>query len=222
MCGRFAMSVSELEILQEFGIEGEIPDFQPRFNIAPGQKVLTIIHDGNTKRIGYLKWGLVPSWAKDTKIGYKIINARSESAHEKPSFKKLLASKRCLILADSFYEWKKQESSKQPKRIYLKNRKVFAFAGLWDKWQLDDQQLFTCTILTRKANNFMGKIHERMPVILPKEKQDDWITPIKREPSYMHDFIENLQIEELDAYNVSDIVNSAKNDCKECIEPLLN
>src|SRR5699024_2368829 len=124
-----------------------------------------------------LRWGLVPSWAKDEKIGYKMINARSETAHEKPSFRKLMAQKRCLIVADSFYEWQKLDTHKQPKRIQTKERSLFAFAGLWDKWEQDGKSLFTCTILTKDANHFMAPIHHRMPIILPKHYEEEWISP---------------------------------------------
>ncbi|MBM7572413.1 SOS response-associated peptidase [Aquibacillus albus] len=222
MCGRFTMNASELEILQSFDLEGELISFEPRYNIAPGQKVLAIIHDGEKKRAGFLRWGLVPFWAKDPKIGYKMINARSESAHEKPSFKGLMASKRCLIVADSFYEWQKNEQGKQPKRIALTDRKLFAFAGLWDKWDNEGERLFTCTILTKQANDFMRPIHDRMPVILPKEKEDQWIEPMKRKPTEVHEFLTNLSIENLEAYNVSNYVNSAKNEGVQCIEPLID
>ncbi|WP_186575831.1 SOS response-associated peptidase [Aquibacillus kalidii] len=222
MCGRFTMDASELEILKEYELNDEIIGFQPRYNIAPGQNVLAIIHDGKKKRVGFLKWGLVPSWAKDTKIGYKMINARSETAHEKPSFKKLLAKKRCLIVADSFYEWQKSENGKQPKRISLKDRKLFAFAGLWDKWEQGEEQLFTCTILTKSANKFMEPIHDRMPVILPKKEEEYWINPQTRDPDEVGQFLSHLPSSELlDAYNVSSLVNSAKNEQRECMEPLL-
>ena len=220
VCGRFTIDASELEILNEFDLNEPIDHFQPRYNIAPGQDVLAIIHDGSKKRAGYLRWGLVPSWAKDEKIGYKMINARSETAHEKPSFKRLLANKRCLIVADSFYEWQKTDTGKQPKRISLKNRKLFAFAGLWDKWERDGKQLFTCTILTREADNFMNTIHDRMPVILPKDQEETWIEPVKRNPNDVHHYVENLEIDHLEAYDVSTVVNSAKNESPECIKPL--
>ncbi|WP_226035374.1 SOS response-associated peptidase [Aquibacillus saliphilus] len=220
MCGRFTLDANELEVLQEYDLKGNITSYQPRYNIAPGQNILAIIHDGQKKRAGFLKWGLVPSWAKDSKIGYKMINARSETAHEKPSFKQLLSGKRCLIIADSFYEWQKSEVGKQPKRISLANRKLFAFAGLWDMWENDGQRLHTCTILTKEANDFMHKIHDRMPVILPKDKEEQWIKPIKRHPNEVHEFLETLKVEELTAYNVSDIVNSVKNENKACIKPL--
>ncbi|WP_138417963.1 SOS response-associated peptidase [Aquibacillus sediminis] len=222
MCGRFTIDASEKEILDEYDLQGPIHDFQPRYNVAPGQPVLAVIHDGQKKRAGFLKWGLVPSWANDPKIGYKMINARSESAHQKPSFKRLLARKRCLIIADSFYEWQKTEEGKQPKRISLENRKLFTFAGLWDKWDQDDEAMYTCTILTREANDFMQPIHHREPVILPKDKEDDWIEPIVHDPQDMHQFVMSLPDQPLHAYDVSTIVNSAKNESEACIKPLIS
>lgn len=220
MCGRYTLLKDELEILEEFDIDEPIDSYQPSYNIAPGQNVLAIIHDGNKKRAGYLRWGLVPSWAKDEKIGYKMINARSETAHEKPSFKKLMSQKRCLIVADSFYEWKKVDGEKQPKRIQVKDRNIFTFAGLWDKWVQDDKVLFTCTILTKEANTFMRNIHHRMPVILPKEKENEWISPIKFHPEQAHEFIHSIEMEELTAYNVGSYVNAAINNDEMCIQPI--
>ncbi|AVQ98257.1 hypothetical protein OBCHQ24_04175 [Oceanobacillus iheyensis] len=221
MCGRYTLLADELEVLRAFDLEQDgIDNFGQSYNIAPGQNVLAIIHDGNKKRAGYMRWGLVPSWAKDEKIGYKMINARSETAHEKPSFKKLMAQKRCLIIADSFFEWQKNEAGKQPKRIQLADRKLFAFAGLWDKWEQEDKDLFTCTILTKEANPFMQEIHHRMPIILPKEKETDWIEPQKEKPDTMHAFLQNIDIADLHAYNVSSYVNAAKNNDATCIAPL--
>src|SRR5690625_7876233 len=117
MCGSYTLLAEEVEILRECGLSSPIKNYEASYNIAPGQNVLAIIHDGEEKRAGYLKWGLVPSWAKDPRIGYKMINARSETADQKPSFKDLMARKRCLIVADSFYEWKKTDDSNQPKQI---------------------------------------------------------------------------------------------------------
>ncbi|MFQ3543969.1 SOS response-associated peptidase [Halobacillus rhizosphaerae] len=217
MCGRYTLLEEEAEIVEEFDLDTVIRDYEPRYNIAPGQKVLAIINDGKQKRAGYMYWGLVPSWAKDPKIGYKMINAKSETAHEKPSFKRLLSSKRCLIVADSFYEWKKTESGKQPLRISSRNRKLFAFAGLWDHWKQDEEERFTCTILTKEANDFMSEIHSRMPVILPKDFEERWIEPVKWNAEEAHDFIEQLNMEDLQAYQVSQYVNSAKHTGPECI-----
>ncbi|UFU00002.1 SOS response-associated peptidase [Radiobacillus kanasensis] len=221
MCGRFTLHASKEELFDQFELDQLFEEFEPRYNIAPGQRVLAIIHDGNKRRAGYLKWGLVPGWAKDPKIGYKMINARSESAHQKPSFKQLLSSKRCLIIADSFYEWKRDEKGKQPKRIAPKNRKLFAFAGLWDKWTNDEEELFTCTILTQDANDFMKDIHDRMPVILPKEKEAEWLEPKKWTLQEASHFLAQVGMEDLEAYNVSPYVNAARNEGEACIEPLI-
>ncbi|MFC3041242.1 SOS response-associated peptidase [Virgibacillus xinjiangensis] len=220
MCGRYTLLADELEILQEFGIDQPVENYHPSYNIAPGQDVLAVIHDGNEKRAGYLRWGLVPSWAEDERIGYKMINARSETAHKKPSFKQLMSRKRCLIVADSFYEWMKTEEGKQPKRIQLKDRGLFAFAGLWDKWNHDGKTLFTCTILTKEANPFMQEIHHRMPIILPKEKEDDWIKPEKMPPNEAGEFLESLHDEDFTAYDVANYVNTAKNNDEQCIKPI--
>ncbi|AXI08385.1 hypothetical protein CUC15_05330 [Oceanobacillus zhaokaii] len=220
MCGRYTLLADELEILQEYDLENPIESYQTSYNIAPGQQVLAIIHNGREKRAGYLRWGLIPSWAKDEKIGYKMINARSETADEKPSFKSLMAQKRCLIIADSFYEWKKTEREKQPKRIELKERKLFAFAGLWDKWVQNDKTVFTCTILTKDSNEFMQDIHHRMPIILPKDREDGWITPKKLQPEIAKQFLQTIEIDELKAYNVGNYVNAAKHNDLQCIEPI--
>ncbi|MBP2258514.1 SOS response-associated peptidase [Virgibacillus alimentarius] len=221
MCGRYTLLAEEAEILQKFGIDRPIDAYEPSYNIAPGQNVLVVIHDGREKRAGYVRWGLVPSWAKDEKIGYKMINARSETAHEKPSFKNLMVRKRCLIIADSFYEWQKTGQEKQPKRIQLANHRLFAFAGLWDRWQRDEKELFTCTILTKDSNHFMKEIHHRMPIILPKDKEDAWIHPQNRQPFEANQFLQALETDELTAYSVSNYVNAAKNNSQACIEPLL-
>lgn len=220
MCGRYTLLADEIEILEEFGMDRGIENYHPSYNIAPGQDVLAIINDGKEKRAGYLRWGLVPAWANDEKVGYKMINARSETAHEKPSFKNLMARKRCLVVADSFYEWKVTEEGKQPKRIHLTDRKLFAFAGLWDKWNHEGKSLFTCTILTREANPFMQDIHKRMPIILPKDLEDKWIEPETFNPVEAKEFLFQLQPEELAAYNVSSYVNAARNNDESCIAPL--
>lgn len=218
MCGRYTLIAGEEDIRREFGVERPINHYQPSYNVAPGQDVLAIIQDGQGKRAGYLRWGLVPSWAKDEKIGYKMINARSETAHEKPSFKKLMSRKRCLLVADGFYEWKKTDNIKQPIRIQLAKRPLFAFAGLWDKWQQKDKVLFTCTILTKDANDFMRDIHHRMPIILPKDKEEEWIKPNVLKPIDMHQFLESLHTEDMTAYPVGTHVNAAKNNDPTCIE----
>lgn len=220
MCGRYTLLADELKIRQRFDIPYEIDNYHPNYNIAPSQQVLAIIHDGKKRRAGFLKWGLVPSWAKDEKIGNKMINARSETAHVKPSFRNLMARKRCLVIADSFYEWQKTEDGKIPKRIQLENRELFAFAGLWDKWQNGDKTLFTCTLLTKDSDTFMKNIHHRMPIILPKDKEDIWIRPSFANAKEAHQFLNDIKMEPLSAYSVSDFVNNVKNNDVQCIEPI--
>ncbi|WP_163971006.1 SOS response-associated peptidase [Oceanobacillus halotolerans] len=220
MCGRYTLLAEEEEIRQAFELDMPISNFEKSYNVAPGQRVLAIIHDGQKRRAGYMRWGLVPSWAKDERIGYKMINARSETAHEKPSFQNLMARKRCLIVADSFYEWKRSEDKKQPKRIQLANRKLFAFAGLWDKWEHGEDDLFTCTILTKDANTFMQDIHHRMPIILSKAEESEWIKPYEEKPQEMQQFLQTIEPEALTAYDVDTYVNAAKNNDETCIKPI--
>lgn len=221
MCGRFTLHAKEEDILHYFNLHTSLEHYEPRYNIAPGQKVLAVIHDGQNKRIGPLKWGLVPSWAKDEKIGYRMINARSETAHEKPSFRQLMAQKRCLIVADSFYEWQTINDQKQPKRIQVKDRSLFTFAGLWDKWEKNGKTLFTCTMLTKAANEFMKSIHHRMPIILPKALEDEWIKPYSLEPIAAKKLLDSIPDVPLTAYSVSTYVNKAMNDDQKCIEPMI-
>lgn len=221
MCGRYTLLADELKIRRRFELPGEIPTFEPSYNIAPGQNVLAVVHDGKKRRAGYLRWGLIPSWSKDEKIGYNMINARSETADIKPSFKHLMVRKRCLVIADSFYEWKPTDEAKVPQRIQVENRSMFAFAGLWDKWQQDDKVVFTCTLLTKPSNDFMQAIHHRMPVILPKEEENTWIQALFSSPLEAKQFIQSLDDEKFTAYPVDTHVNNAKNNDALCIEPLV-
>lgn len=220
MCGRYTLLADEVKIRQRFDLLEPIDSYQPSYNIAPGQPVFAIIHDGKNRRAGYLRWGLVPSWAKDEKIGYKMINARSETAHEKPSFQSLMAKKRCLIIADSFYEWQKTTEGKIPKRIQLESKGLFSFAGLWDRWQKEDKTLFTCTLLTKDANSFMQPIHHRMPIILPENKEETWIRPGFSNAAEAQRFLQTIEDASLLAYTVSDVVNHAKNNDASCIAPV--
>lgn len=213
------MLADQMKVKNRFELAGDIPGFEKSYNIAPGQQILAVIHDGERRRAGYLRWGLVPFWAQDEKIGYKMINARSETIHQKPSFKHLLGRKHCLVVADSFYEWQKTATAKQAKRISVEKANLFAFAGLWEKWEHEGQKLFTCTILTQASNAFMKPIHHRMPVILPKEQENHWLQ-LQSSPFGVKQYVEELVPEQLTAYNVSDYVNYAKHNDKTCIEPM--
>jgi putative SOS response-associated peptidase YedK len=217
MCGRFTL-FTDFPILQErFDFDNEI-EVRPRYNIAPSQDILTVVNDGDKNKAGLLKWGLVPVWAKDKKIGYKMINARGETVNEKPSFKRLLKRRRCLIVADSFYEWKKTEEGKQPLRIKLKNDEPFGFAGLWDRWEQDGEEINSCTIITTKPNSLMEEIHDRMPVILNKESESIWLDRTIDESEYLKRLLSPFDSEQMEAFKVSTLVNSPKNDIKEAID----
>lgn len=220
MCGRFTLLQNETAIKERFLIDTPLDSMEPRYNIAPSEPVFSVIFDGKNRRGGYIQWGLVPSWARDEKIGNRMINARLETAHEKPSFKQLLTRKRCLIVADSFYEWQTTAEGKTVHRIQVKNQPLFAFAGLWDKWENNGRRLFTCTMLTKEANDFMRPIHHRMPVILQKEDEHDWLTRPFQHPGDVQQFLTTLQTPSLTSYEVSSYVNRVNNDDETCIQPL--
>ncbi|SFA49107.1 Putative SOS response-associated peptidase YedK [Parageobacillus thermantarcticus] len=219
MCGRFSLTVGidQLRSLFRFVYAGDIA---PRFNIAPNQEVLTVF-EAEGKRIGkMMRWGLVPSWANDPKIGWKMINARAETVDEKASFRRALKRRRCLILADGFYEWKKEGTKKIPYRFTLQNGEPFAFAGLWERWDKQGEPLYTCTIITTTANELVSAVHDRMPVILPQDMHDAWLDAKLEDAGYVKSLLQPYPAEDMKMYEVSTIVNSPKNDVMECIEPV--
>lgn len=166
MCGRFTLFTDIEEIKERFDIQGSFDEeYQFSYNIAPSQSVLSVINDGVRNRLGYLRWGLIPFWAKDEKAGYKMINARAETIAEKASFRNAYKKKRCLIVADSFYEWKKTPERKIPMRIKLKNHAPFGMAGLWESWKSPEGiSIYSCSVITTVPNELMTSIHDRMPV----------------------------------------------------------
>lgn len=220
LCGRYTLLADELKVRQRFYLPNEIAQFEPSYNIAPGQNVLAVIHDGVKRRAGYLRWGLVPSWAKDEKIGYKMINARSETAHVKPSFKQLMARKRCLVVADSFYEWQQIDGEKIPQRIQVEQKELFSFAALWDKWQDEEETIFTCTLLTKDANDSIQNIHHRMPIILSEAEEDIWIKQSFSSAFEAKQFLDDAGDVTFTHYPVSGEVNNARNNNATCIEPI--
>ena len=216
MCGRFALTVDVEKIAKTFGVEPTL-EITRRYNIAPTQNVVSIMRNGAT-HLAELRWGLIPSWAKDESIGSRMINARAESLTEKPSFKGLLRSKRCLIIADGFYEWRQDSGSKTPMYITMKDGEPFAFAGLWDSWKdPDGQPLRTCTIITTEPNEVVASIHNRMPAILLPEARDAWLdTDIKDEHLLAH-WLTPYPAHAMMARAVSRLVNDPKNDSPELI-----
>jgi len=221
MCGRFTLTVDPAELQESFGDYDFPKQFAPRFNIAPTQPVLAIPNDG-TNRADFFIWGLIPMWAKDPSIGNRLINARGETLGEKPSFRGSYKYKRCLILADGFYEWKSQPGTKAkvPHFIHMKDRQPFAFAGLWDEWNSPDGSLIrSCTIVTIDPNELMAPIHNRMPVILPSDAYAQWLDSAPQAPDQLQPLIKPYPADEMAAYPVSTLVNNPKNDLAECVVP---
>jgi len=219
MCGRFTLLADELALRKRFLFKNDVTEVKERYNIAPSERVFAIICDDSIRRGGFIQWGLVPFWAKDKKIGHRMINARVETVHEKPSFKHLLTRRRCLIVADSFYEWKTNEVGKSVHRIHLENESLFGFAGLWDKWERDGEILFTCTIITTEANEYMRPIHHRMPIIIPRNQEDIWLSHQFDHPYNVQQFLMSVHEPQFTSYEVSTYVNNAQHDDIKCIEP---
>lgn len=219
MCGRFSLT-EDIHSLQQFFQFEFAGDVQPRYNIAPGQMILTVVADKN-KRIGkYMKWGFIPYWSKDEKIAYKLINARGETIDTKNTFKNAFKKRRCLILADGYYEWKQTEHWKKPMRFIRQDRKPFAFAGLWEVWTKDQTPITTCTIITTKPNMLAGEVHDRMPVILPENAYDFWLDPKNNQTTDLKELLKPYPAEFMEKYEVSPSVNSPKNDDPELIKPI--
>jgi putative SOS response-associated peptidase YedK len=221
MCGRFSLTKEEAEIEKRFHAKFYSNDQVKRYNVAPSQLAL-VLTDEKRDELQLFRWGLVPFWAKDPKIGYKMINAKSETVFEKPSFRSLIKRRRCLVISDGFYEWKPLDGKhKQPYRITLKDESLFAFAGLWDEWTNPDtgEILHTFTIITTDANKLVAPIHNRMPVILIPEDEALWINPATK-PEELKKRLTPLPDRLMKCYPVSEKVNSPKNDDEEIILPV--
>ena len=222
MCGRFTLTDPNVDLAVQFNLP-EIPDMQPRYNIAPTQPVAAVraTRDGSARELVMLQWGLIPFWAKDPTIGARMINARSETAAEKPSFRAAFRRRRCLIVADGFYEWQKQNGAKQPFFIHLRDARPFAFAGLWEHWEgPDDSIIESCTLLTCNPNDFLRTVHNRMPVILDPGDYDLWLDQQVQDPERLQPLLRPYPAREMEVYPVSRFVNKPANDSPQCIEPL--
>jgi putative SOS response-associated peptidase YedK len=220
MCGRFTLT-AELNLLQENFPWVNIPQPpSPRYNVAPSQPVAVVANDGRSQ-LDYFVWGLIPAWAKDPAIGSRMINARAETLAEKPSFRNAFRRRRCLVLADGFYEWRKNPSgSKTPIYIQLSTGQPFAFAGLWELWNAPDgSQVYSTTIITTEPNELMAPIHNRMPVILPPDGYAQWLDPTDRLPASLAPLLRPFPAAEMRAFPVSTLVNSPHNDSPNLIRP---
>jgi putative SOS response-associated peptidase YedK len=223
MCGRFTLTTDPADLQEAFyWVDFGNADISPRYNIAPSQGIPVITNSGKNM-LDFFTWGLVPHWAKDPKIGYRMINARSETLSEKPSFRNAYKRRRCLILADGFYEWKKipAQTQKEPMYIRLKDQSPFVFAGLWENWYSPDgSQILSTTIITTEPNTLLKPIHNRMPVILPPENYKTWLQPGDVESDLLNPLLQPYASDLMEAIPVSRAVNDPKNDSPECINPL--
>ncbi len=199
-----------------------VPDnLEPRYNVAPSQPVAVVPNDGENQ-LDFFVWGLIPSWAKDPKIGYRMINARAETVDQKPSFKAAFRRRRCLVLADGFFEWKRDPGSKSktPMYIKLKSGDPFGMAGLWEIWHNGDgSEVRSCTIITTEPNELLSEIHDRMPVILPEERYQLWLTPDECDPAELKPLLIPFASDQMMVYPVSRLVNNPANDVAACLEP---
>jgi len=222
MCGRFTQTASPEVIAEQFKITNP-PLFTPRYNIAPSQPIAAIRIDPDTatRTLVMLRWGLIPSWAKDPKIGNQCINAKAETVAEKPSFRSAFKKRRCLVIATGFYEWQVQGRAKQPIWIGLRSKRPFAFAGLWEQWKPPEgEPLETCTIITTEPNDLMAPIHNRMPVILSPASYDQWLDLSFQQVEPLKALLRPYPSEELTAYPVSTLVNNPRHDASQCLEPV--
>ena len=243
MCGRFTLTTTSEYLAEIFEIDsleperGDAPSETPhtfrsrrfanvpRYNIAPGQDIVTVQAGSNGRRSAHnRRWGLIPSWAKDAKIGYRMINARSETVAEKPAFKAAFRQRRCLIPADGFYEWKRQardaSATKQPYHIGLEGGATFGMAGLWETWMGPGGEVVeSCTVLTTTASARIASLHERMPVILPRQHWDRWLLPCEYEPGQFLPLLVPFPSEAMTLRPVSPRVNDASFDDAECLAP---
>jgi len=222
MCGRYIIKapVSQLATLFDL-IDG--PKLSPLYNVSPTQSVpaIRLNTEKKARELTMLKWGLIPGWAKDHAISYRMSNARSDTVAQKPSFRSAFKRRRCLMVADGFYEWQKTNGKKQPYFIGLKDEAPFAFAGLWEHWQdPEGEPVESCTIITTDANDLVKEIHNRMPVILKPKDYDLWLDPEMQDVEKLQKLLVPYAPKEMKAYPVSLMVNNPTNDNPKCVEPL--
>ena len=218
MCGRYTLTSNLDELQASFKFEARDLEYRPRFNIAPTQQSLVVTNDGS--RTGeYMRWGLLPFWAKDAKAGARMINAVGETASAKPAFRAAFRKRRCLILANGFFEWRKEGKARIPNYFFSTDHAPLSFAGLWETWKSPDgEHIKSFTILTTKANQLIQPIHDRMPVILSGETQALWLDPLTEDTEILGKLLTPAPDEDLDVYQVSNLVNSPKNNGPECIQ----
>jgi len=222
MCGRYSFAPDLKIVNQHYGITIDDGEIEPNYNCAPSQK-LPITSNDSPQAMSFYTWGLIPFWAKDKSIGYKMINARGETLAEKPAFRNAWKTRRCLVPADAFYEWKKTQNPKEkkiPYRIFLPEQSIFSMAGIWEQWKNPDGEIVrSFSIVTTQPNSLMAEIHDRMPVILSKENEKKWL--MLNDEKSLRDLIKPFPVEKMDAYQISTLVNTPKNNSKQIIEKII-
>jgi putative SOS response-associated peptidase YedK len=220
MCGRSSLHDAPVSILERFQLPPVVPGFKPRYNIAPTQEQLTILCDGDGQPVlKPLRWGLVPSWSSDRSNGGRMINARSDTLATKTSWESLLRKRRCLVLADGYYEWAGTGKARTPMFFHLSGHRPFAMAGVWDVWNREGDPLETCAIITTSANTLAARYHHRMPVVLSPEESEEWLDESTRGRRAV-ELMAPYKPDDLECYEVSRYVNSPANDSPDCIAPV--
>lgn len=221
MCGRYTLKTPPEVLAQQFQLD-DLPILQPRYNIAPSQPVAVVRLSSSEgrRRLDMLRWGLIPVWSKDPKIGNQMINAKAETAAEKPAFRAAIRRRRCLVPADGFFEWQQRGRQKQPVYICRLDKAPFAFAGLWERWEPSEgEPIESCTILTTEPNDLLRPIHNRMPVILAPQDYEVWLDPTVQQTETLQSLLKSCPAEAMEAYPVSRAVNNPRFDAPQCIEP---
>ncbi len=221
MCGRFTLNKTAEALASAFDVQ-EVPELEAQYNVAPTQMVGSVLYDQDRQReFKQLRWGLIPSWAKDPSMGAKLINARAETVAEKPAFRSAFKHRRCLVVADGFYEWQQQKAQKQPFYFRLKNEELFAFAGLWEAWKSPQgEKITSCTILTTTANELVESVHHRMPVILQPQDYDLWLDPQSQSLEVVQELLHPYAATAMITYPVSTLVNNSRHNSSQCIMPI--
>ncbi len=225
MCGRFTLRTPSKAVAELFDLSAEDVERAAReparYNIAPSQTIAVVRHGEGAghQQLAFMRWGLVPRWADDASVGNRMINARSETASTRPAFREAFRRRRCLVPADGFFEWRRQDRPSQPFYIHLAGQRPFAMAGLWERWEGRGEVLESCTILTTDANELVRPLHDRMPVILPPEAFDQWLDPTVQDLGRLTSLLRPLAAERMASYAVSRVVNSPKHDDPQCVAP---
>ena len=225
MCGRFAQKSPVPSLAKNFDAQLKLESLEPRYNISPTSivPVVRIPHQETKRTLEGLKWGLIPSWASDPSIGFKLANARAETVADKPSFRSAFKKQRCLVPIDGFFEWKQDTKPKQPFYFFMKDEKPFALAGLWEYWKPktgNGEPIYSFTLITTEPNSLLAKVHDRMPVIIDPKDFEEWLDPANQDPAKLTKFLKPYPASKMDSYPVSTFVNAVKNQGPACIEAL--